>query len=214
MSLFKYQSSVRTCLKITNCEQYRTRSCAKIAATCQLNTTDILIKIRQSMKHVASIRGTFFYLCFGDKNWLCHFSPVWWNITTTSALRKKVVHFWNYQQKVLAKSWFCSNKPFFWIGCMKAFQNFDRHVEQSCWILHVYNSMKMINLAKYWWIEQDVMVVDYINSKRWQILMLMLFVCVEILRSLVRGKHVCWIFAINQAPQVHIWLSYYNIREK
>ncbi len=47
-SLFTYQSSVRACLKITNCEQFRAKFCLKITATLTLDTTDIfLIKLIQ-----------------------------------------------------------------------------------------------------------------------------------------------------------------------
>ncbi len=43
MSLFTHQSSVRTCLKITYCEQFQIQCCVKIAVTLTLDTKDIFL---------------------------------------------------------------------------------------------------------------------------------------------------------------------------
>ncbi len=48
-TLFTNQSGVRNCYKITNCEQFRTKCCVKIAATLRLATTDVYL-IRMCQK--------------------------------------------------------------------------------------------------------------------------------------------------------------------
>ncbi len=42
-SLFTNQSSLRNCHKMTNCEQFRTKCCVKIAATLTLASTDVFL---------------------------------------------------------------------------------------------------------------------------------------------------------------------------
>ncbi len=62
-TLFTNQSSVHNCHKMTNCEQFRTNCCVKIAATLTLaNTFVFLIKMWQE--------------CYnGRENWVFYFYP-------------------------------------------------------------------------------------------------------------------------------------------